>query len=144
MAHAVEGASVVLVCMTEKYLRSKNCRKEFEVRSLENPLLSSMKLPRDTIALCLKIVPSQYAIHNNRTIIPIKFDPTFEPSSWLGINVAGKLYFELGDQDTFESKMIQLKAEIDVRVAERAGAGKGDASEEGSDVKAWSEDDVRA
>ncbi|KAK3577948.1 hypothetical protein CHS0354_019099 [Potamilus streckersoni] len=61
MAKAVEMAHVVLVCMSDRYKKSKNCRKE-----------------------------ATYADEKNKTVIPLKMEQDFTRDGWLGILTADK------------------------------------------------------
>jgi len=55
MANAIENSFCILVCMTEKYKQSPNCRVEGE-----------------------------YAFQLNRPIIPLIMQPNYKPDGWLG------------------------------------------------------------
>ena len=66
MAKAVEGASVVLVCYSDGYKNSSNCRIE-----------------------------AQYAIDCKKPIIAVRMERKFKPDGWLGIILAGKFYVDL-------------------------------------------------
>ena len=63
MAKAVEDASCVLMCVTEKYRQSVNCQAE-----------------------------AQYAFKLNKMIIPIIMQSGFEPQGWLGLIMGDKIY----------------------------------------------------
>eukprot|EP00794_Sanderia_malayensis_P014660 gene14660-16186_t len=83
-AEGVEGAAVVVIFMTQKYEKSRNCKKELN-----------------------------YAEHKGRKIVPVKLDPKYEPSGALGLIVAGKLYTTFSDESQFKSNFAALKKEID-------------------------------
>jgi len=72
MANAVEGAVVVLICMTKKYKESPNCRSEAE-----------------------------YTNKLRKTFIPLILDPNYKPDGWLGLMLGEKLYYVFRD-DNFE------------------------------------------
>jgi cell division FtsZ-interacting protein ZapD len=63
MAKAVEDASCVLMCVTEKYRQSVNCQAE-----------------------------AQYSFKLNKMIIPIIMQSDYEPQGWLGIIMGDKIY----------------------------------------------------
>ncbi|KAL5005087.1 hypothetical protein ScPMuIL_018543 [Solemya velum] len=79
MADAVENARIVLVCYSEKYKESQNCRME-----------------------------AVYAQKLGKQIIPLKMQTGYEPKGWLGIIVADKLYYEFTTKYPFEQKMKEL------------------------------------
>ncbi|XP_072182352.1 uncharacterized protein [Diadema setosum] len=64
MAEAVENADIVLACISPGYQDSQDCRSE-----------------------------ASYAYECKKKIVPIKVDPKFNPSRWLGGIVAGKIYY---------------------------------------------------
>ncbi|XP_012945637.1 uncharacterized protein LOC101859901, partial [Aplysia californica] len=63
MAEALEGAGLVLICGSERYQESPNCRLEAE-----------------------------YTFTLKKPFIPIKLQRNFEPSSWLGAMFGAKMY----------------------------------------------------
>eukprot|EP00058_Branchiostoma_floridae_P015677 XP_002601165.1 hypothetical protein BRAFLDRAFT_75614 [Branchiostoma floridae] len=83
MAGAVEGAAVVLVCMSRKYKESANCRRECE-----------------------------YTVTRGTDIIPLKMDGKYKPDGWLGITIGSSLYFNFDDKDSFEDVMARLMKEM--------------------------------
>ena len=73
MADAVSKAGVVLVLVTHKYKESANCRRE-----------------------------ASYANDLKKPIIPIIMEPQYSPDGswgWLGLIIAGKLYYNLAGGD---------------------------------------------
>ena len=66
MAKAVECASCVLMCVTEKYRQSVNCQGEAE-----------------------------YAFKRKKTIIPIIMQSGYEPQGWLDFIIGTKIYVSL-------------------------------------------------
>ncbi|KAK3610002.1 hypothetical protein CHS0354_032347 [Potamilus streckersoni] len=84
MAQAVEKAFVVLVCFSEKYKLSQNCRAEAE-----------------------------YAFHKHKEIIPLKMQAGYNPDGWLGILLGPKLYYEFSEAFSFEAKVKDLLNAID-------------------------------
>ncbi|KAL3859214.1 hypothetical protein ACJMK2_009443 [Sinanodonta woodiana] len=84
MAQAVEKAFVVLVCFSEKYKLSQNCRAEAE-----------------------------YAFHKQKEIIPLKMQAGYNPDGWLGILIGSKLYYEFSETFHFDEKVKDLLHAID-------------------------------
>jgi len=85
----------------------KNCRKEFE-----------------------------YAVHVGRDLVPLKLEGSFEPSSWLGINVARKLYFDFSDHTAFHERVLDLCRELGSR---GRVAMSEEAPNDPAGVKEWTE-----
>ncbi|KAL3855662.1 hypothetical protein ACJMK2_014869 [Sinanodonta woodiana] len=79
MASAVEAAHVVLICMSQKYKDSPNCRLEAE-----------------------------YAHKLNKNIIPLKMERRYEPDGWLGILIGTQLFYEFSGKYPFEAKLKDL------------------------------------
>ncbi|CAF1232378.1 unnamed protein product [Adineta steineri] len=65
MAHGVENSCAVICFLTQKYQDSKNCQAEFT-----------------------------YAKELGKTIIPVRMESKWRPSSWLGVSLAGALYIK--------------------------------------------------
>lgn len=63
MAKAIEESKGVLICMTEKYKMSSNCRLEAE-----------------------------YALQINKPIIPLIMQKNYQPDGWLGLILGAKIY----------------------------------------------------
>ncbi|XP_076081662.1 uncharacterized protein LOC143052499 [Mytilus galloprovincialis] len=83
MAHAVENATLVLICMSESYKRSPNCRLEAE-----------------NTFRCGK----QY--------IPLIVQKHYKPDSWLGALLGAKLYIDFSGKYQFEPKWNELIKEL--------------------------------
>ncbi|XP_052786989.1 uncharacterized protein LOC128222153 isoform X2 [Mya arenaria] len=83
MAHAVENAAVVLVCMSEKYKQSPNCRTEAE-----------------------------YTFQLKKDYIPIMMQKKYRPDGWLGIILGAKLYFDFSGKYPFEKSFTGLLKEL--------------------------------
>eukprot|EP00004_Rigifila_ramosa_P020809 TRINITY_DN5445_c0_g1_i1.p1 TRINITY_DN5445_c0_g1~~TRINITY_DN5445_c0_g1_i1.p1 ORF type:complete len:330 (-),score=82.17 TRINITY_DN5445_c0_g1_i1:16-879(-) len=64
MAEAVEGAEAVIVCASEKYKASENCKKEF-----------------------------QYAVAKKKLLVPVRLEAV-ELDGWLGFRLAQTIYYE--------------------------------------------------
>ena len=84
MSKGIEESSIILLCMTSKYEQSESCNSEFE-----------------------------YAKDKKKKIIPIYLEKGYEASGSLGLIVAGKLYFDFTNKSLFESKILELNAEIE-------------------------------
>ncbi|XP_052804480.1 uncharacterized protein LOC128234333 isoform X2 [Mya arenaria] len=84
MACAVEEAEIILICMSQMYKDSNNCRAEAE-----------------------------YAFKLNKKIIPLCMDMNYKPDGWLGIMIGTKLFFDFSGKYKFSDKMGDLQNEID-------------------------------
>ncbi|KAK7469460.1 hypothetical protein BaRGS_00036526 [Batillaria attramentaria] len=82
MAVAVENAIIVLCCISRQYKDSSSCRAEAE-----------------------------YAADNKKKIIPVKVQ-NYSPDGWLGLLIAGKLYYDFSDRKQFDSKFQELLTAI--------------------------------
>lgn len=84
MAEAVENASVFLMCVSEKYYQSPNCRLEAE-----------------------------YAVKLQKPIIPLIMQQDYSPLGWLGIIIGGKIYYKFyGPRFSFEQTISSVMKEI--------------------------------
>lgn len=82
MATAVSKAGVVLMLVTLKYKESANCRRE-----------------------------ASYANDLKKPIVPIIMETNYKPDGswgWLGLIIAGKLYYNLSDWDRREDQISEL------------------------------------
>ena len=95
MAEGVEGADIVIICMSTKYQSSENCNKEF-----------------------------QYAQVNQKKIIPIKMEKGFNATGSLGLITAGKLYIDFSDMSKFNENIKSLKKEIESHLGTAKGSYK--------------------
>ncbi|XP_046350495.2 uncharacterized protein LOC124131329 [Haliotis rufescens] len=86
MAEAVQNASVVLVCMSERYKLSQNCRSEAE-----------------------------YAFDLRKPIIPLVLQRGYKPDGWLGLIKGAKLFFDFSGKYPFDQKASELIKELGVR-----------------------------
>jgi hypothetical protein len=82
MAKAIEDSFCVLMCMTEKYKQSTNCRAEAE-----------------------------YAFQLNKPIIPLIMQKDYKPDGWLGIILGSKIFVNFTRYE-FSECMRRLKLEI--------------------------------
>ncbi|KAJ8307350.1 hypothetical protein KUTeg_015434 [Tegillarca granosa] len=83
MAHAVENSEIILICFSDKYKNSDNCRAEAE-----------------------------YAFQLKKKIIPLRMEKGYKPDGWLGFIIGSKLYHDFGGGHTFESRMEGLLKEL--------------------------------
>ncbi|KAL3892326.1 hypothetical protein ACJMK2_004542 [Sinanodonta woodiana] len=83
MAEAVEHAHTILICMSQKYKDSPNCRAEAE-----------------------------YAFQLRKKIIPLKMERGYQPDGWLGFLIGAKLFYEFSGKYAFEAKIKELIREI--------------------------------
>ncbi|XP_025078461.1 uncharacterized protein LOC112554707 isoform X1 [Pomacea canaliculata] len=83
MAKAVEDADAVLLCMSEHYKDSANCRLEAE-----------------------------YAFDKGKVMIPLLMQKGYKPDGWLGILKGSKLYIDFSGKYSFEEQIQKLLAEL--------------------------------
>ena len=83
MAKAIEDSKCVLMCMTEKYKLSSNCRAEAE-----------------------------YAFQLNKPIIPLIMQQNYKPDGWLGIILGSKIFVNFTKYD-YQECLKRVNHEID-------------------------------
>lgn len=83
MAHAVENAAVVLICMSEKYKQNPNCRTEAE-----------------------------YTFQLKKDYIPLMLQKKYRPDGWLGTILGAKLYFDFSGKYPFDKSFAGLLKEL--------------------------------
>ncbi|XP_071102984.1 uncharacterized protein [Haliotis cracherodii] len=83
MAEAVQNASVVLVCMSERYKLSQNCRSEAE-----------------------------YAFSLEKKIVPLLTQRAYKPDGWLGMIKGTKLFFDFSGKYPYDQKLTDLAKEL--------------------------------
>ncbi|XP_072041220.1 uncharacterized protein [Amphiura filiformis] len=83
MAKAVETSSLVLVCMSEKYKNSNNCRAE-----------------------------AQYSFTKEKPIVSLLLEPKYKPDGWLGIIGLTTLYHDITSPKQLDTKMPGILAAI--------------------------------
>ncbi|XP_022083476.1 uncharacterized protein LOC110975343 isoform X2 [Acanthaster planci] len=83
MAEAVENAEVFLLCISERYKESPNCRTEAE-----------------------------YAYQCRKSIIPLMMDKYYQPNGWLGMIMGTKYYIDFSGRHTFSEQAQKLLREI--------------------------------
>jgi male-specific lethal 1 len=84
MADAVQNAAVVIVCMSEKYKNSPNCRLEAE-----------------------------YTCKLQKPIIPVRVETNYEARGWLGALLGTKLYFDCWNIDNVPKIMPGILKELE-------------------------------
>lgn len=82
MANAIENSECVLICMSERYKLSPNCRAEAE-----------------------------YAFQIKKPIIPLIMQQTYKPDGWLGIILGSKIFIDFTKYD-FDECTKRLMKEI--------------------------------
>ncbi|CAF4733565.1 unnamed protein product [Rotaria magnacalcarata] len=85
MANAVDGAEFILMCMSESYKRSANCKSEAE-----------------------------YALNRKKHIVPIKMVKEYEPDGWLGFILGTRIYINFATHE-FEKAIELLDNEIQLQ-----------------------------
>lgn len=83
MAKAVENASVILVCVSQRYKESPNCRSEAE-----------------------------YAYQLRKDIIPLMMERNYRPDGWLGMIVGTKLWIDFRNSYGIETGVGKLLREL--------------------------------
>ncbi|XP_033625418.1 uncharacterized protein LOC117288607 isoform X2 [Asterias rubens] len=83
MAEAVENAEVMLMCISERYKESPNCRTEAE-----------------------------YAYQRRKTIIPLMMDKHYQPNGWLGMILGTKYYIDFSGRHIFSEQSHKLLREV--------------------------------
>lgn len=83
MAKAVENASVILVCVSQRYKESPNCRSEAE-----------------------------YAYQLRKDIIPLMMERNYRPDGWLGMIVGTKLWIDFRNSYGIEAGVGKLLREL--------------------------------
>ena len=127
MAKAVENAAVVLVCVSQRYKESPNCRSEAE-----------------------------YAYQLRKDIIPLMMQNNYKADGWLGMLVGTKLWIGFQSKHLIDSGVTKLIKELGRRgkdVDETDGTPEAvirptEASvltkqPSGPDVSGWTNDDVK-
>jgi len=103
MAKAVENASVILVCVSQRYKESPNCRSEAE-----------------------------YAYQLRKDIIPLMMERNYRPDGWLGMIVGTKLWIDFRNSYGIETGVVKLLRELGGRGRQDQGNDLTDASQMGN------------
>ena len=94
MAKAVENASVVLICVSQKYKQSPNCRSEAE-----------------------------YAFKLRKDIIPLMMQRDYTPDGWLGIILGTRLWIDFSNDYKLSTSAEKLLKELGGRGLENQAKG---------------------
>ncbi|KAK3105910.1 hypothetical protein FSP39_008398 [Pinctada imbricata] len=86
MSLAVEGAAVVLICMSEKYKNSPSCRSEAE-----------------------------YTYKLRKSFIPLRLQSNYNPDGWLGMLIGTRLYFDFSNETEMDGMLAKLVKELGTR-----------------------------
>jgi hypothetical protein len=84
MANAIDHSSVILVCFSQKYKESSNCRME-----------------------------SEYTLQQRKPLIPLKFQEQYSPDGWLGMAIGSKLWFDFSKMELFDKSAEGLVKELE-------------------------------
>ena len=83
MAKAVENAAVVLICVSQRYKESPNCRSEAE-----------------------------YAYQLRKDIIPLMMQKNYKADGWLGMLLGTKMWIDFQSKHTIDSGVAKLVREL--------------------------------
>src|SRR4051812_40356721 len=83
MASAIEGADVILMCVSKNYKESSNCRAEAE-----------------------------YSFQRKVPIVPVMVESNYRPDGWLGFLLGSKLWYSAWDDSTTQSQLPSLLKDI--------------------------------
>ncbi|XP_070550084.1 uncharacterized protein [Ptychodera flava] len=86
MAEAVENAAVVLVCASQKYKESPNCRTEAE-----------------------------YTYQLHKDVVPLLMESYYKPDGWLGMLMGVKLYIDFSGSYQYDDQVKKLIKELGER-----------------------------
>ncbi|XP_020626470.1 uncharacterized protein LOC110063812 isoform X2 [Orbicella faveolata] len=122
MAKAVENASVVLVCVSQKYKESPNCRSEAE-----------------------------YTFQLHKDIIPLMMENKYRPDGWLGFIVGSKFWIDFSEKHKLDMNADKLVRELGDRgkttvqetIVQAAVENVVDASPQSS-IRSWTHSDVKS
>ena len=107
MAKAVENASVILVCVSQRYKESPNCRSEAE-----------------------------YAYQLRKDIIPLMMERNYRPDGWLGMIVGTKLWIDFRNSYGVEAGVGKLLRELGGRGRQDQGDYLTDVGQTGNTAQA--------
>ena len=86
MAEAIEDSSVVLICLSERYKESPNCRAE-----------------------------AKYAFKKRKDIIPLMMQRNYRPDGWLGFILGEKFWHDFQSKHVLEQSVTKLIRELGAR-----------------------------
>ncbi len=87
MAAGVEGSGAVVICYSEEYFNSPNCRQE-----------------------------AQFAFKLQKSIIPVRVQEKYSPGGWLGFILGSELYFDLSTELKLSANFPKLMQQISSKV----------------------------
>lgn len=96
MARAVEEARIVLVCYSEKYKDSQNCRTEAE-----------------------------YAYSQKKEIVPLLMQTGYKATGWLGAMIGARLFYDFSGKYDFDKKFSELYLALAGKLAPRKTLSSG-------------------
>ncbi|KAK3586597.1 hypothetical protein CHS0354_027738 [Potamilus streckersoni] len=123
MADAVEFADVVLICMSNAYKNSVDC-KHFSSRKRHCQcgrkfyFVAVFRRSLECVTYAhyckenLYILEADYAYQLRKKIVPLKMEEDFVPNGWLGLIVAGKKNYDVSGKYEFEAKLNDLLKEL--------------------------------
>ncbi|KAJ8307353.1 hypothetical protein KUTeg_015437, partial [Tegillarca granosa] len=104
MAHAVENSEIILICFSDKYKNSDNCRAA--------KTQSYWVLKYFLFRFNFWLLEAEFAFQLKKKIIPLRMEKGYKPDGWLGFIIGSKLYHDFGGGHTFESRMEGLLKEL--------------------------------
>ena len=119
MAEAVENAALVLVCASEKYKMSPNCRTG-AFRSLFT--IFSLCFG---IYLFLNLAEAEYTFQLKRPIVPLMMQRRYKPDGWLGMLMGAKKYINFDGKFEFEVAYSDLMREMQRHLTTDCSDGAG-------------------
>jgi len=84
MATAIDHSALILICFSQRYKESPNCRMEAE-----------------------------YTLQQRKSLIPVKFQDQYNPDGWLGMTIGTKLWFDFSKVDVFDKSIEGLIKELE-------------------------------
>lgn len=84
MANAIEHSQCILICMTEKYKQSPNCRAVSYLFYLSFFIIKAL--------FCNNLKEAEYAFRMNAPIIPLIMQKDYMPDGWLGLILGSKIF----------------------------------------------------
>ena len=83
MAEAIEGSQAIVLCYSQNYKNSGNCRGE-----------------------------AQYAYKCKKPIIPVRCQERYDADGWLGFIIGSMLYYDISTPDSFDQNLPGLLKEV--------------------------------
>ena len=124
MAEAVENAMVVLVCASEKYKLSPNCRTGNHEDTIPYLYLVHDNLRLVLFCICVKVrtgnfsvglyfyLEAEYTFQLKRPIVPLMMQRRYKPDGWLGMLMGAKQYVNFDGKFDFGYAYDMLVREI--------------------------------